>query len=151
MFLLAHLPKWYEICHPLTDFMKQPRVIQRLSGLFLAILLLFTAVWGHDGLVQQQVVQTKKAATATASHEKTRKADGTQSTDAQLSAAQFEADVVPAPTVGGGNQTAFLLPAPALMILLLLSVPLLRHFTFPHYFFSYLRYVFGHAIAPNAP
>ncbi|WP_080237728.1 hypothetical protein [Spirosoma rigui] len=130
--------------------MKQPRVIQRLSGLFLATLLLFTAVWGHDGRVQQQVVQTKKAA-ATAGQEKTRKADGSQSTDAQLSATQFEAVVMSAPTVGGGSQTAFLLPAVTFMILMLLSVPLLRHFTYPHYFFSYLQHVFGHVIAPNAP
>jgi hypothetical protein len=129
--------------------MKQPRVIQRLSSLTLAVLLLFTAVWGHDGMVQQQA--TKKADKAVAGQAKSTKTDGSQSTDAQLSATQFEAVVMPAPTVGGGTQTAFLLPLPTLMILLLLSVPLLRHFTFPHYFFSYLQYVFGHAIAPNAP
>lgn len=131
--------------------MKQPRVIQRLSSLLLAALLLFTAVWGYNGLAQQQSLQTKKADSTVAGRARSQKAHDSQSGDAQLSAAQFEAVVVPAPTVGGGNQTAFLLPAPALMILLLLSVPLLRHFTFPHYFFSYLRYVFGHAIAPNAP
>lgn len=131
--------------------MKQPRVIQRLSGLLLATLLLFTAVWGHDGLVQQQALQTKKAADAVASQAKSKKAEGPQSTDAQLSTAQFEAVVISAPTVGGGSQTAFLLPTPTFMILLLLSVPLLRHFTYPHYFFSYLQHVFGHAIAPNAP
>lgn len=129
--------------------MKQPRVIQRLSSLTLAILLLFTAVWGHDGLARQ-ALQIEKAASAVADHAKSQKAGGAQST-AQLSAAQFEAVVMPAPTVGGGSQTAFLLPAPTFMILMLLSVPLLRHFTFPHYFFSYLRHVFGHAIAPNAP
>ena len=128
--------------------MKQPRVIHRLSSLTLAILLLFTAVWGHDGLVRQ-TVQIEKAAKV-ANQAKPQKAGDAQS-KAQLSAAQFEAVVMPAPTVGGGSQTAFLLPAPTFMILMLLSVPLLRHFTFPHYFFSYLRYVFGHAIAPNAP
>ena len=128
--------------------MKQPRVIHRLSSLTLAVLLLFTAVWGHDGLVRQ-TLQIEKAAKV-ADQAKSQKADDAQPT-AQLSAAQFEAVVMPAPTVGGGSQTAFLLPAPTFMILLLLSVPLLRHFTFPHYFFSYLRYVFGHAIAPNAP
>lgn len=131
--------------------MKQPRVIQRLSSLALAVLLLFTAMWGHNGLVQQQALQTQKAAKAVADQAKSSKTDGSQSSDAQLSATQFEAVVMPAPTVGGGTQTAFLLPLPTLMILLLLSVPLLRHFTFPHYFFSYLQYVFGHAIAPNAP
>lgn len=131
--------------------MKQPRVIQRLSSLTLAILLLFTAVWGHDGLARQRALQTKKATQAAATQAKSPKTDGSKSTDAQLSAAQFEAVVMPPPTVGGGSQTAFLLPAPTFMILMLLSVPLLRHFTFPHYFFSYLRYVFGHTIAPNAP
>ena len=132
--------------------MKQPRVIHRLSSFMLAILLLFTAVWGHDGLARQ-TLQMEKAANV-ADQTKSQKAsdarDDAQST-AQLSAAQFEAVVMPSPTVGGGGQTAFLLPTPTFMILMLLSVPLLRHFTFPHYFFSYLRYVFGHAIAPNAP
>ena len=131
--------------------MKQPRVIQRLSSLTLAVLLLFTAVWGHNGLAHQQASQTQKAVKVVAGQAKSTKTDGSQSTDAQLSATQFEAVVTPAPTVGGGTQTAFLLPAPTFMILMLLSVPLLRHFTFPHYFFSYLQYVFGHAIAPNAP
>ncbi|MDB5241170.1 MAG: hypothetical protein JWP57_1795 [Spirosoma sp.] len=131
--------------------MKQPRVIQRLSSLTLAVLLLFTAVWGHSRLAQQQALQTNKATKAVADGAKSTKTDGSQSTDAQLSAAQFEAVFMPAPTVGGGTQTAFLLPLPTFMILMLLSVPLLRHFTFPHYFFSYLQYVFGHAIAPNAP
>lgn len=131
--------------------MKQPRVIQRLSNFTLAVLLLFTAVWGHDGLAQRQALQTRKAVHTVAGHAKPTKTHDSQSTDAQLSAAQFEAVVMPAPTVGGGSQPAFLLPAPTFMILLLLSVPLLRHFTFPHYFFAYLRYVFGHAIAPNAP
>ena len=130
--------------------MKQPRVIYRLSSFTLAVLLLFTAVWGHDGLARQ-ALQTQKVANAVAAHAKAAKANDSQSADNQLRAAQFEAVVMPAPTVSSGNQTAFLLPAPTCMILLLLSVPLLRHFTFPHYFFSYLRYVFGHAIAPNAP
>jgi hypothetical protein len=88
--------------------MKQPRVIQRLSSLSLAVLLLFTAVWGHDGLAQR-ALQTQKA-TRAAAQANPQKADGSKSTDAQLSAAQFEAVVMPAPTVGGGSQTAFLLP-----------------------------------------
>ncbi len=131
--------------------MKQPRIIQRLSGLLLATLMLFMAGWGHTGLAQQQALQTKKAARAVDGHTKATQAHNAKSTDAQLTAAQFEAVVMPAPTVGGGSQTAFLLPVPACMILMLLRVPRLRHFTFPHYFFAYLRYVFGHTIAPNAP
>ncbi len=127
--------------------MKQPRVIQRLSSLLLATLLLFTAVWGQGGLVHEQALPTKKVV----EQAKSGKAKESHAPDAQLSAAQFEAVVTPAVQLGDSGQTAFLLPAPTLLILLLLSVPLLRHFALPHYFFSYFRHVFGHAIAPNAP
>lgn len=126
--------------------MKQPRVIQRLSSLLLATMLLFTAVWAPGGLAHQQALQTKKAV---AKHAKSDKAADSQ--EAQLSAAGFEAVAAPAITIDGGSQTVFLLPAPTLLFLLLLSVPLLRDFAFPHYYFSYFRHVFGHAIAPNAP
>lgn len=128
--------------------MKQPRVIQRLSSLTLAVLLLFTAVWGQSGLAQQRTALTKKPV---AEQAKAGKATKSPSDKAQLSATQFEAVVTPAVQIGGSGQTSFLLPAPTLLILMLLSVPLLRHFTFPHYFFSYFRHVFGCTIAPNAP
>lgn len=128
--------------------MKQPRVSQRLSSLLLATMLLFTAVWAPGSLGHQQAFQTKKVA---AKHTKSDKAADSQAQNAQLSAAGFEAVAAPATTINGGYQTIFLLPAPALLILLLLSVPLLRDFKFPHYYFSYFRHVFGHAIAPNAP
>lgn len=134
--------------------MKQPRVIQRLSSLMLASLLLFTAVWGQGGLMTSLTkgnsagVQTVASA---AKHQKAGKAADSHQQEAQLSTAQFEAVVTPVIQIGGSSQTAFLLPAPTLFILLLLSVPLLRHFAIPHYFFSYFQHVFGHAIAPNAP
>ncbi len=130
--------------------MKQPRVIHRLSGLLLAFLLLFTAVWSPGGLAQQQAAATKARAVA---HQaaKSGKTQDAHKDDVKLSAAGFEAVAAPAISIDGGNQTIFLLPAPTLLILLLLSVLLLRHFTLPHYFFSYFRHVFGHAIAPNAP
>lgn len=128
--------------------MKQPRVIQRLSSLTLAILLLFTAVWGQSGLVQERASQTKKEVVE---HAKPGKTTDSPSDEAQLSAAQFEAVVTPVVQIGGSGQTFFLLPAPTLVILLLLRVPLRRHFTLPHYFFSYFRHVFGCTIAPNAP
>ncbi|WP_420146794.1 hypothetical protein [Spirosoma sp.] len=128
--------------------MKQPRVIQRLSSLLLASLLLFTAVWGYGNVMQQEALTTKKVA---AEHTKSGKATDSHSEDAQLSAAQFEAVVTPAVKVGESGQTAFLLPAPTLVILLLLSIPLLQHFRLPHFFFSYFKYVFGHHIATNAP
>jgi hypothetical protein len=136
--------------------MKQPRVIQRLSSLMLASLLLFTAVWGPGSLVHERTLLANKAShpgsnAAESAPKATKPVKATDSHEAQLSTAQFEAVVTPAIQIGGSSQTAFLLPAPTLLILLLLSVPLLRHFTLPHYFFSYFQHVFGHAIAPNAP
>ncbi len=128
--------------------MKQPRVIQRLSSFMLATLLLFTAVWGHGNVTQAKPLTPKKAVTEQA---KAGKATDAPLSDAQLSAAQFEAVVTPAIQLGDSGQTAFLLPAPMLLILLLLNVSIRRHFTFPHFYFSYFRHVFGHAIAPNAP
>ena len=126
--------------------MKQPRVIQRFSSLMLATLLLFTAVWGHSNNVLSETVAAQKIV---AEHAKSDKA--TNPTKAQLSSAQFEAVVTPAIQLGDSGQSTFLLPAPTLIILLLLSVALLRHFTLPHFYFSYFRHVFGHHIATNAP
>lgn len=130
--------------------MKQPRVIQRLSSLLLAVLLLFTAAWGPAGLADRQSAPTPKAATKGVKANKP--ASSSKSDETRVKAAGFEAVVTPAVTVhDGAGQTAFLLPAPTLLILLLLSVPLLRRFGLPHYYFAYFRHVFGHAIAPNAP
>ena len=128
--------------------MKQPRVIQRFSSLLLASLLLFTSVWGYGSLVQHRTLPAKKAV-----HEQAKagKTTDSQEDDAQLNAAQFEAVAAPAVTIDEGFQTVFLLPVPAFLIFLLLSVPLLRHFTLPHYYFSYFQHMFGHHIATNAP
>lgn len=128
--------------------MKQPRLIQRLSGITLAVLLLVTAMWGPGSLTGRHVPMTAKAPAGLA---KTQKTNRQETGKAQLSAKTLEAVVTPAVTLDGGSQTAFLLPAPALIILLLLSVLLLRHFTLPHFYFSYFRHVFGHHIATNAP
>ncbi|ADB41140.1 MULTISPECIES: hypothetical protein [Spirosoma] len=127
--------------------MKQPRVIQRFSSFVLATLLLFTAVWGHGNVTQAKAPVTHKAV---AEQAKSGKATDSPSS-ATLSAAQFEAVVTPAIQLGESGQSAFLLPAPALLILMLLSVPLLRFFTLPHFYFSFFRHVFGHHIATNAP
>lgn len=127
--------------------MKQPRVIHRFSSLMLATLLLFTAVWGQRNAfstnepVSQQAAQPAKA--------KSEKATNSEQT--KLSTAQFEAVVTPAIQLGDSGQSAFLLPAPKLIILLLLSVALLHYFTLPHFYFSYFQHVFGHHIATNAP
>ena len=123
--------------------MKKTRVIQRFSSLMLATLLLFTAVWGYGNVTPVKPLTVQKAATE---HAKPGK-----STEAQVSTAQFEAVVTPAIQLGDSGQSAFLLPAPTLVILLLLSVVLLRHFTLPHFYFSYFQHVFGHHIATNAP
>ena len=125
--------------------MRQPRVIQRLSSLGLAILLLFAAVGGH------LTAQTNARPTPKAVTEQTKSGKATHPKAAQLSASQFEAVVMAAFQLGDSGQTAFLLPAPTLLILLLLSVPLLRYYTLPHFYFSYFRHVFGHHIATNAP
>jgi hypothetical protein len=127
--------------------MKQPRVIQRLSSFVLATLLLFTAVWGHGNVTQAKIPVAQKSVAEPAKSGKATEAPSA----AKLSAAQFEAVVTPAIQLGESGQTAFLLPAPTLLILLLLSVPLLRFFTLPHFYFSYFRHVFGHHIATNAP
>ena len=127
--------------------MKQPRVIQRLSSFILATLLLFTAVWGHGNVTQAKIAVAHKAFAEQAKSGKATDAPAS----AKLSTAQFEAVVTPAIQLGESSQSAFLLPAPMLLILLLLSVPLLRFFTLPHFYFSYFRHVFGHHIATNAP
>ncbi|WP_245563799.1 hypothetical protein [Spirosoma luteum] len=126
--------------------MKKTRVIYRFSSLMLATLLLFTAVWGYGNVTPVQQLAAQKAV---AQHAKSGKAD--KSAEVQLSAAQFEAVVTPAIQLGESGQSAFLLPVPTLVILLLLSIVLLRHFTLPHFYFSYFRHVFGHHIATNAP
>lgn len=137
--------------------MKQPRTSQRLSSLLLASLMLFTAVWGAGRVSRERALLTQRVAERGVSGhgtpaKQTKSGKTTDSpSDVQVSAAQYEAVVTPVVQLGESGQTAFLLPAPTLLILLLLSVPLLLHFTLPHYFFSYFRHVFGHAIAPNAP
>ncbi len=135
-----------EICHPLWEFMKQLRVLQRLLSLVLATLLLFMAVQGNHIVAQQK---TRTANKAVAEHTKSGKAATPK--EAQLSATQFEAVVTPAVQLGDSGQTVFLLPVSTLVILLLVSIPLLRHFTLPHFYFSYFKHVFGHHIATNAP
>lgn len=135
--------------------MKQPRVIQRLSSLLLAVLLLFTAVFGRGSMAEHALRAEKIAQMGVLPHgqpvKPAKKGSAASQHGAQLQAASFEAVAAPAVTIDGGIQTVFLLPAPTLIIFLLLSVPLLRCFTLPHYFFSYFQHVFGHTIAPNAP
>lgn len=135
-----------EICHPHWEVMKQLRVLQRLLSLVLATMLLFMAVQGNHSMAQQKTLIVNKAI---AEHTKPGKAATPKK--AQLSATQFEAVVTPAIQLGESGQTVFLLPVSTLVILLLVNIPLLRHFTLPHFYFSYFRHVFGHHIATNAP
>jgi hypothetical protein len=127
--------------------MKQPRLIQRVSSLTLAVLLLVTAMWGPTALVTKR----HSNQTVLAGAVKTEKAAKSEKATAQVSAKSLEAVVAPAVQLADSGQTAFLLPAPTLTILLLLSVPLLRHFNLPHFYFSFFQHVFGHHIATNAP
>ena len=113
----------------------------------LATLLLFTAVWGQRNAFPTNAPVTQHAT----KHAKAKSEKATNPEQAKLSTAQFEAVVTPAVQLGDSGQSAFLLPAPTLIILLLLSVALLHYFTLPHFYFSYFRHVFGHHIATNAP
>lgn len=110
--------------------------------------MLFTAASGRNRIAQEGALAVKKAVAEKAIGGK---AATSKPEEAKLSAAQLEAVVTPAVQIGGSGQTAFLLPAPTLVILLLLSVVILRHFTIPHFYFSYFKHVFGHHIATNAP
>lgn len=117
-----------------------------MSSIALAVLLLFTALWTSGGLLQQQTVSLEKAKDVRLSP-----TEGVLSQSSHHEAISPEAIVTPPLRVNGSPAPLVLLPLPAFLLLILLSVPLLRHVNFPHYFFRFHRYVFGHSIAPNAP
>ena len=124
--------------------MKEKRVILfRWVSLLLVSVLLFLAAGGHS-------LTHVPAKTALAKTEKAAKSGKPTPVETQLSAAPTDAVVTPATSFDFG-QSIFLIPQPLLVLFLLLAVAILRQFTLPHYFFSYLRHVFGHYIAPNAP
>ena len=124
--------------------MKEKRVILfRCISLALVFLLLFLAAGGNA--VTQAHTLTKVAKT-----EKALTPGKSIPAEAQLSAAPADAVVTPAVSFDFG-QSIFLIPQPIVLLFLLLTVAILRQFMLPHYFFSYLRHVFGHYIAPNAP
>ncbi len=124
--------------------MKEKRVISfRWASLSLVVLLLFLAAGGNaltHAYTPTKIAKTEKAA----------KAEKSTPADPQLSAAPTDAVVTPAVSFDFG-QSIFLVPQPAVLLVLLRTVAILRQFTLPHYFFSCLRHVFGHYIAPNAP
>jgi len=124
--------------------MKSSRnILVRWSSLLLASLMLFLAGYSHE---------LSSAPTASAKGDaahKTEKKAGTP-VEANIQAAAFEAVVTPANSFDFA-QTAYLLPAPVLVLLLLIGASLLKTFTIPYFYFSYFRHVFGHFIAPNAP
>jgi hypothetical protein len=120
-------------------------IIHRFLTLTLASLLLLL----HGGGTHF-VRSGEKAASAVAS--KARKAAGktTENQSVIVKSATDEAVVAPALSFDF-SQVTYLLPVPQLR-LLLLNQPLLRRVNeVPYFYFSYLRYVFGHFIAPNAP
>jgi hypothetical protein len=125
--------------------MKKTRVILfRWVSLVLVALLLFLAAGGQA--LRHNIIAPTEITKATP----TKKAEKSTPTDTQISAASADAVVTPAISFDFG-QSIFLIPQPVLVLFLLLTVAILRQFTLPHYFFSYLRHVFGHYIAPNAP
>jgi len=120
------------------------RLLHRFLTLSLAGLLLLL----HSGIGPslRAAEQTVKAAAST---KKTQKA-GAQKEQTVVKAALNEAVVAPALSFDF-SQVTYLLFADQIR-LLTLDRPLLRRvFDVPHYYSSYLRQVFGHLIAPNAP
>jgi hypothetical protein len=128
--------------------MKQPRIIQRLLSLSLVGLLLLTATVGRGW--QTLPAPAKKAVATSETAPKAEKPAKSETPETTIDAADFQAVVTPAASFDFG-QSVFLWPAPAVLFLLLLSVPLLRRVQIPYYFFAYFQHVFGHHIAPNAP
>lgn len=117
----------------------------RWSSLLLASLMLFLAGWSHE-LSRVSALHSTKKDVATQKETKKR---GTPA-ETSIQAASLIAVVTPASSFDF-TQTAYLLPPPVLLFLLLAVASLRRIFTIPYYYFSYFRYVFGHYIAPNAP
>ena len=120
------------------------RLLHRFLTLSLAGLLLLL----HSGIGASLRVaeQTVKAA---ASAKKSQK-EGSQKEETVVKAALDEAVVAPALSFDF-SQVTYLLFADNIR-LLTLDRPLLRRvFDVPQYYSSYLREVFGHLIAPNAP
>ncbi|ARK11464.2 hypothetical protein A6C57_14670 [Fibrella sp. ES10-3-2-2] len=120
------------------------RLLHRFLTLSLAGLLLLL----HSGIGPslRAVGQPVKAA---ATAKKAQKA-GDQKEETIVKAALNEAVVAPALSFDF-SQVTYLLFADQIR-LLTLDRPLLRRvFDVPHYYSSYLRQVFGHLIAPNAP
>lgn len=124
--------------------MKKRRVILfRWVSLSLVAVLLFLAAGGHA--LTHVIAPVTPAKT-----EKVAKPTKSTPVEAQLGTTPTDAVVTPAISFDFG-QSIFLIPQPIVLLFLLLAVAILRQFTLPHYFFSYLRHVFGHYIAPNAP
>lgn len=112
----------------------------RWSSLLLASLMLFLAGWSHE---------LPMASTSARKDVAAQKKTGAP-VETKVQATSLIAVVTPAVSFDF-IQTAYLLPPPVLVLLLLAVVPLLRIFTIPYFYFSYFRHVFGHYIAPNAP
>ncbi|WP_229375801.1 hypothetical protein [Fibrella aquatilis] len=123
--------------------MTSPTLSYRSLLLFLTGLLLFVngggaSVW-RSNVAVAQAVAAKKAGKSAESK-----------SDVIIKAASFEAVVAPGHSFDFSH-VAYLLPAPIWRFLHLHRPILRRHFEVPYFYFSYLRHVFGHFIAPNAP
>ena len=123
--------------------MKPTHAFHRFLTLALAGLLLL--LHGSGGQLVRGGVPMQPAASQTA--KKAQKATGHE---AVVKAATDEAVVASALSFDF-SQVTYLLPLPCVRFLAL-NPPLLRRIhDVPYFYFSYLRHVFGHAIAPNAP
>lgn len=123
--------------------MKPNHLLHRFLTLALAGLLLLL----HSG---NQTLHGLSKATAATPKQATKKATKTPDSATIVKAATDEAVVAPALSFDF-SQVTYLLPAPCFRLLALHQPLLRRVHEVPYFYFSYLRYVFGHFIAPNAP
>jgi hypothetical protein len=125
--------------------MKPTHAFHRFLTLAIAGLLLLLSggggTWVRGTLVapQAEAQAAKKAQKAPTSPDA---AVVKAATDEAVVSASLSFDYAPA---------SYLLPAPSLRYLLHAQPLLRRIHEVPYFYFSYLRYVFGHFIAPNAP
>jgi hypothetical protein len=121
--------------------MKPTHAVYRFLTLALAALLLLLNSGNHV-VVRGALVQTEAAKKAQKAPARPDAAVVKAATDEAVVSASLSFDYAPA---------SYLLPAPSLRFPALMQ-PLLRGVhEVPYFYFSYLRYVFGHFIAPNAP
>lgn len=124
--------------------MRPNHLFHRFLTLVLASLLLLLSGGGS-------AVVRGGAAASPAAAQALKKGGKTHLPDAAVVKAATDEAVVSASLSFDYAPVTYLLPAPSFRFLTLRQPLLRRLHEVPYFYFSYLRYVFGHFIAPNAP